>query len=415
MNKNTVVSFQDREQIVDPLNDLLRTGARKLIEQAIEAELQELLSQHAGQQTDSGLATVVRNGYLPERTIQTGIGSVTVRIPKVRSRTGEPVTFHSALVPPYIRKTRSLEAAIPWLYLKGVSSGEMGEALKVLVGPEATGLSASVVSRLKQAWAQEYRDWCASRLDKDRWVYVWADGIYSGLRAEQAKLCALVIIGVNERGEKHFLAIEDGVRESTQSWREVLLDLKSRGMNPVELAVGDGAMGFWAALEEIYPDTRQQRCWMHKTGNVLNTLPKSLQPKAKQALHDIWQADTRNNAEMAFDLFVKTYEPKYPKATLCLQKDREELLAFYDFPAQHWQSLRTSNPIESTFGTIRHRTKRSKGCLSRDGMLHMMFKLGQCAEKNWRKLRGFNYLAKVIEGVPFIDGIEISESDQVAA
>jgi len=415
MNKNTVVSFQDREQIVDPLNDLLRTGARKLIEQAIEAELQELLSQHAGQQTDSGLATVVRNGYLPERTIQTGIGSVTVRIPKVRSRTGEAVTFHSALVPPYIRKTRSLEAAIPWLYLKGVSSGEMGEALKVLVGPEATGLSASVVSRLKQAWAQEYRDWRASRLDKDRWVYVWADGIYSGLRAEQAKLCALVIIGVNERGEKHFLAIEDGVRESTQSWREVLLDLKSRGMNPVELAVGDGAMGFWAALEEIYPDTRQQRCWMHKTGNVLNTLPKSLQPKAKQALHDIWQADTRNNAEMAFDLFVKTYEPKYPKAALCLQKDREELLAFYDFPAQHWQSLRTSNPIESTFGTIRHRTKRSKGCLSRDGMLHMMFKLGQCAEKNWRKLRGFNYLAKVIEGVPFKDGIEISESDQVAA
>ena len=314
MNKNTVVSFQDREQIVDPLNDLLRTGARKLIEQAIEAELHELLSQHAGQQTDSGLATVVRNGYLPERTIQTGIGSVTVRIPKVRSRTGEAVTFHSALVPPYIRKTRSLEAAIPWLYLKGVSSGEMGEALKVLVGPEATGLSASVVSRLKQAWAQEYRDWRASRLDKDRWVYVWADGIYSGLRAEQAKLCALVIIGVNERGEKHFLAIEDGVRESTQSWREVLLDLKSRGMNPVELAVGDGAMGFWAALEEIYPDTRQQRCWMHKTGNVLNTLPKSLQPKAKQALHAIWQADTRNNAEMAFDLFVKTYEPKYPKA-----------------------------------------------------------------------------------------------------
>ena len=415
MNKNTVVSFQDREQIVDPLNDLLRTGARKLIEQAIEAELHELLSQHAGQQTDSGLATVVRNGYLPERTIQTGIGSVTVRIPKVRSRTGEPVTFHSALVPPYIRKTRSLEAAIPWLYLKGVSSGEMGEALKVLVGPEATGLSASVVSRLKQAWAQEYRDWCASRLDKDRWVYVWADGIYSGLRAEQAKLCALVIIGVNERGEKHFLAIEDGVRESTQSWREVLLDLKSRGMNPVELAVGDGAMGFWAALEEIYPDTRQQRCWMHKTGNVLNTLPKSLQPKAKQALHAIWQADTRNNAEMAFDLFVKTYEPKYPKATLCLQKDREELLAFYDFPAQHWQSLRTSNPIESTFGTIRHRTKRSKGCLSRDGMLHMMFKLGQCAEKKWRKLRGFDYLAKVVTGIKFKDGVEVTGVDQVAA
>ena len=220
-------------------------------------------------------------------------------------------------------------------------------------------------------------------------MYLWADGIYSGLRAEQAKLCALVIMGVNERGEKHFLAIEDGVRESTQSWREVLMKLKSRGMNTPELAVGDGAMGFWAALEEIYPDTRQQRCWMHKTGNVLNCLPKSMQSKAKQALHDIWQADTRGNAEKAFELFVKTYEAKYPKATLCLQRDQEELLAFYDFPAQHWQSLRTSNPIESTFGTIRHRTKRSRGCLSRDGMLHMIFKLGQCAEKNWRKIRGF--------------------------
>ena len=224
-----------------------------------------------------------------------------------------------------------------------------------------------------------------------------------------------MIIGVNERGEKHFLAVEEGVRESTQSWREVLLKLKSRGMNSPEVATGDGAMGFWAALEEIYPKTRQQRCWMHKTGNVLNCLPKSVQPKAKQALHDIWQADTQGNAENAFDLFIKTYEPKYPKATLCLQKDREVLLTFYDFPAQHWQSLRTSNPIESTFGTIRHRTKRSKGCLSRDGMLHMMFKLSQCAEKNWHKLRGFNYLAKVIEGVPFKDGIEVNKNDSIAA
>ena len=291
----------------------------------------------------------------------------------------------------------------------------MAEALKVLVGPEAEGLSASTVARLKTVWAQEYRDWCSSRVDKDRWVYKWADGIYSGLRAEQAKLCALVIIGVNERGEKHFLAIEDGVRESTQSWREILFKLKSRGMNSPELAIGDGALGFWTALEEIYPKTRQQRCWMHKTGNVLNTLPKSSQPKAKQALREIWQADTRDTAEKAFDLFIETYELKYPKATLCLQKDRDELLAFYDFPAQHWESLRTTNPIESTFATIRHRTQRSKGCLTRDGMLHMMFKLGQCAQKNWRKQRGFQYLAKVIEGVPFKDGIEIKKSDQVAA
>jgi transposase-like protein len=374
-----------------------------------------MLSQYSGQQTDQGHAAVVRNGSLPERSIQTGIGPVTVKIPKVRSRIGESVTFRSAIVPPYIRKTRSLEATIPWLYLKGVSSGEMSEALKVLLGPEASGFSANTVSRLKQIWGQEYRDWNRSELGKDRWVYIWADGIYSGLRGEQVKLCALVIIGVNDRGEKHFLAIEDGVRESTQSWREVLLKLKSRGMNSPQLAVGDGAMGFWAALEEIYPDTRQQRCWMHKTCSVLNALPKSLQAKGKGALHDIWQADTLENAESAFDLFIKTYEARYPKATLCLQKDREELLAFYDFPATHWQSLRTSNPIESTFGTIRHRTKRSKGCLSRDGMLHMMFKLSQCAELNWRRLRGFNYLAKVIEGVPFKDGIEINKSDQVAA
>ena len=237
-----------------------------------------------------------------------------------------------------------------WLYLKGVSTGEMATALEVLVGPEARGLSASTVSRLKQAWSEDYKTWCNKSLDKDRWVYIWADGVYSGLRAEDAKLCALVIIGVNERGDKRFLAIEDGVRESTQSWREVLLKIKARGMNTPKLGIGDGAMGFWAALEEVYPDTRQQRCWMHKTGNVLNCVPKSIQSKVKSALHEIWQAETKKDAYKAFDLFIETYEAKYPKATLSLQKDREELLAFYDFPAVHWQSLRTTNPIESTFG-----------------------------------------------------------------
>jgi transposase-like protein len=397
------------------LTELLRTGAQQLICQAVEAELQELLEQHSERRTGDGKAGVVRNGYLPERELQTGVGPVTVRIPKVRAKTGEPVIFRSALVPPYVRKTKSLEAALPWLYLKGISTGEMSEALAVLVGSEAKGLSASTVSRLKQVWAEEYSRWRDARLDKDRWVYVWADGVYSGLRAEQAKLCSLVVIGVNERGEKRFLAVEDGVRESTQSWREVLLKLKSRGMNSPELAIGDGAMGFWAALEEVCPETRQQRCWMHKTMNVLNYLPKSTQAKAKQALHEVWQAETRVVAETAFDLFIKTYAPKYPKATLCLQKDRAELLAFYDFPAQHWQSIRTTNPIESTFGTIRHRTKRSKGCLSRDGMLHMMFKLGQCAEKKWRRLRGFDYLAKMIIGIKFKDGIEVTDVDQVAA
>ena len=413
MSKDNVVELKGRD--IDPLTELLKTGAQKLIQQAVELELQELLARHADCRTDEGKMGVVRNGYLPERELQTGIGPVTVKIPKVRSKTGEPVTFHSALVPPYVRKTKSLEAALPWLYLKGVSSGEMGEALKVLVGPEAQGLSASTVSRLKQAWTEEYRDWGKTRLDKERWVYIWADGIYSGLRSEDAKLCALVIIGVDSLGKKRFLAIEDGTRESTQSWREVLLELKSRGMNTPELAIGDGALGFWAALEETYPDTRQQRCWMHKTANVLNCLPKSGQAKAKQRLHDIWQAENRTEAEKAFELFITTYEPKYPKATTCLQKDREELMAFYDFPAPHWQSIRTSNPIESTFATIRHRTKRSKGCLSRTGMLHMMFKLGQCAENRWKRLRGFKDLPKVIEGVKFKDGVEVTELDQAAA
>ena len=415
MKKNNVLEFAGRDTISDPLTALLRSGAQQLINQAVEAELQELLHQHSGQRTEGGKAVVVRNGHLPERELQTGLGPVTVKIPKVRSMTGEPVTFRSALVPPYVRKTKSLEAALPWLYLKGISSGEMGEALKVLIGPDAKGLSATTVSRLKQVWGQEYQSWCDESLDKDRWVYIWADGVYSGLRGEQMKLCALVIIGVNDRGEKHFLAIEDGMRESTQSWREVLLRLKSRGMNGPQLAIGDGAMGFWAALEEVYPETRQQRCWMHKTMNVLNCLPNSAQAKAKDSLHDIWQAETKSDAEKAFDLFIKMYEPKYPKAATCLQKDRDEMLAFYDFPAQHWQSIRTSNPIESTFGTIRHRTRRSKGCLSRDGMLHMMFKLGQCAEKKWRRLRGFDYLTKVITGVKFKDGVEVTKVDLVAA
>ena len=268
------------------------------------------------------------------------------------------VTFRSALVPPYVRRTKTLEAALPWLYLKGISNGEMCAALKVLLGPDATGLSANTVSRLKRDWAKEYDGWKDAAFDDEPIVYIWADGVYSGLRGENDKLCALVIVGVTARGKKHFLAIEDGVRESTQSWREVLLNLKSRGMNAPSLAIGDGAMGFWAAMDEVYPTTRHQRCWQHKTMSVLNCFPKLSQPKAKAAIHNIWQAETKEDAGKAFDLFVKTYEAKYPKATVCLQKDREELMAFFDFPAQHWQSIRT---------------KRSKGCLNRDGMLHMMF------------------------------------------
>ena len=406
MSKHKAIAFENPAKFTDPIHDLIRSGARQLIQSAIEAELQSMLDTYQDEQTANGHQAVVRNGYLPERELQTGIGPVPVRVPKVRSRTGESVVFHSALVPPYVRKTRSLEAVIPWLYLKGISTGEMEDALQVLVGESARGLSASTVSRLKSKWKKEYQEWKEKPLDQDRWVYIWADGIYSRLKGEEGKLCALVVMGVNERGHKQFLAIEDGVRESTQSWREVLLHLKNRGMNAADLAIGDGAMGFWNALEEIYPQTRHQRCWMHKTANVLNKLPKSVQPKAKSDLHNIWQEATEEAANKAFDSFVQIYQDKYPKATQSLVQDRKELMAFYSFPAQHWVSIRTTNPIESTFATIRHRTKRSKGCLSRDGMLSMMFKLGQCAEKRWQRLRGFDYLAKVIRGVPFKDGIE---------
>ena len=412
MSKSTsnIVDFAQSSTVRDELTEMLRQGARELIHQAVQAELNEFLAAFDARHLENGRQAVVRNGYHPEREIQTGIGPVTVRVPKVRARDGQPVSFRSALVPPYVRKSRSLEAALPWLYLKGVSTGEMHEALTMLVGPEAQGLSASTVARLKYQWGQEYQAWRRQRLDRDQWVYLWVDGIYSGLRAEDTKLCALVVIGVNERGEKRFLAIEDGVRESTQSWREVLLGLKARGMNAPRLAVGDGAMGFWAALEEVYGQTRQQRCWTHKTANVLNCVPKSIQPRVKSALHEIWQAATKDDAERAFDQFEKLYAAKYPRAVENLQKDREELMAFYDFPAQHWQSLRTTNPIESSFATIRHRTKRSKGCLARDGMLHMIFKLGECAQKNWRRQRGFSFLAKVITGVRFKDGIEVTET-----
>ncbi len=414
MQERTKLEPEEREAC-DPLTEVLRAGARQLLTHALEAEVAELLTAYGEHRDEEGRALVVRSGHHPEREIQTGLGPITVQVPKVRSRQGEPVTFRSALVPPYVRKTRSLAAALPWLYLKGISTGEMQTALEVLVGPEAQGLSASTVARLKQGWRAEYETWRQRRLDEAEWVYIWVDGIYSGLRAEQYRLCALVVIGVNSQGEKHFLAIEDGVRESTQSWREVLLSLKARGMTAPAVAIGDGALGFWSALEELYPSTRQQRCWVHKTRNVLNALPKSVQPKAKQALHEIWQAETKAAATEAFDRFLTTYEPKYPKATGCLEKDRAELLTFYGFPASHWQSLRTTNPIESTFGTIRHRTTRTKGCLTRDGMLHMMFKLGCCAEKTWRRLRGFQQLAQVIEGIQISDGIEASTKEPVAA
>lgn len=415
MKKDNVVEFCTPEEVDDPLTGLLRQGARRLIQQAIESELADLLERYADVRDEYGHRAVVRNGHLPKRDILTGIGPVPVRIPKVRSRMGESVVFRSSLVPPYVRKARRVEAALPWLYLKGISTGRMREALDVLVGREARGLSPSVVSRLKREWEAEYEDWRKRDLSKDRWVYLWVDGIYSGLRSEHQKLCVLVVIGVNERGEKHFLAIEDGVRESTQSWREVLLGMKKRGLElPPKLAVGDGALGFWAAVDEVYPQTRHQRCWVHKMANVLNYLPKSVQPKAKKDLQEIWMSPGRKEAERAFDHFVHVYGAKYPRAVACLVKDRESLLTFYDFPAEHWVHIRTTNPIESTFATVRHRSDQAKGCVSRQTMLAMIYKLGMSAEKRWQRIRGFSHLAKVIRGVKFKDGMEMNDNTEDA-
>ena len=415
MDNRSNESMINLEQTSDLLTELIKSQAQTLIKAALELEVAEILAGFEERRLQDGRQAVCRSGYQPEREIQTGVGPVTVKVPKIRARDGQPETFRSSLVPPFIRRTKSLEDAIPWLYLQGISSGNMQSALEVLLGPEARGLSANTVSRLKQQWSDEYDAWRKKDLSKDQWVYIWADGIYSGLRGEDQKLCVLVIIGVNDRGEKHFLAIEDGVRESTQSWKEVLIDLKNRGLKIPKLAIGDGALGFWSALDQILPRTKQQRCWVHKIRNVLNCLPKKSQPKAKEKLQDIWKAETKKQAEKAFELWIKTYEDKYPKAAKCLEKDRDELLAFFDFPAVHWQSIRTTNPIESAFATIRHRTKRAKGCLSRKTMLAMIYKVGMSAEKQWRKLRGFESLSKVIHGVQFRDGIEQKENEQKAA
>ena len=370
---------QPEEQVTDPLTELLRSGARELIAQAVEAELQVLLEQHAEHRLPDGRKAVVRNGYLPERTVQTGIGNVEIKVPKVRDRSGSGVRFNSALLPPYLKRARSVEELLPWLYLKGVSTGDYQDALAALLGDQAKGLSANTVSRLKARWLKEHEDWRRRDLGQKRYVYWWADGVYSNVRLDD-RLCLLVIIGVTEHGHKELVAVEDGHRESEASWRELLTGLRERGLdNAPKLAVGDGALGFWKALSKVFPDTRHQRCWVHKTANVLDKLPKSVQPKVKSDLHEIYLAETRDGAHKAFDSTLRRFRDKYPKAMENLEKDRDELLAFYDFPAAHWIHLRTTNPIESTFATVRLRTKRSRSCGNRDTTLSMVFKLLQSA------------------------------------
>lgn len=395
----------------DALTDLIRLGARRLLASAFEDEVEQHLARFAEIRDDQGRRAVVRNGYLPEREIMTGIGPIPIQQPRVRVRSVEDGTeiprFHSRILPPYLRRTKSLEELIPWLYLKGISTGDHQEALAAILGPDAPGLSATTIVRLKKSWEAEYEQWNARSLRGKRYVYVWADGVHFNVRLEGERSCILVLIGATEDGHKELLGIVDGVRESELSWRELLLDLKQRGLETApELAIGDGALGFWKALGKVFPTTRQQRCWVHKTANVLNKLPKRQQPDAKRKLHAVWMAANREEAEAALNHFVKVYGPKYPKAAACLERDRDELLAFYDFPAEHWQHLRTTNPIESSFATVRLRTSKTKGCGSRLATLTMVFKLAESAERSWRRLNGHALLADVIQGVQFKDGIK---------
>jgi len=417
MSESTLsVLSQPEIEEADPLHALLREGARELIAKAVEAELAGFLEAYADQRLDDGRRAVVRNGSLPERTVQTGIGDVAVRVPKVRDRSGGGACFRSELLPPYLKRARSVEELIPWLYLKGVSTGDYQEALSALLGDQAKGLSANTVSRLKQQWLDEHRAWCQRDLSDRRYVYWWVDGVYSNVRLDE-RLCLLVVIGVTEHGRKELIAVEDGHRESEASWYELLSGLRERGLTQgPKLAVGDGALGFWKALAKLYPDTVHQRCWVHKSANVLNKLPKSVQPKVKAALHEIWMAETREGAHKAFARTLKRFEAKYPQAMDCLAKDREALLAFYDFPAEHWVHIRTTNPIESTFATVRLRTNRMRNCGSRETTLTMVFKLLQSAQKRWKRIKGFRKLELVVNNVRFRNGEQVlDQEDRVAA
>ena len=406
MSHDNVINFGQPE---NPLQQLLKKGAQQLLAQAIEAELQILLEHYAELTVDNKQA-VVRNGYLPERNLQTGLGDIEVKVPKVRDRSKQGIKFNSPLVPPYLKRTKNIEELIPWLYLRGISTGDMQPALTNLLGENAVGLSANSVCRLKQQWEEDYDKWRKRDLSNKHFVYIWADGIYSKVRMDD-KLCLLVIMGADNTGRKELLAVVDGYRESEASWMEVLQQLKEQGLSVApKLAIGDGALGFWNAIGKFWPATAQQRCWVHKTANILSKTPKSMHEKMKDALRDIWMAETKEDACKAYDLFEKSYGAKYPKATECLVKDKTEMLAFYDFPAEHWSHIRTTNPIESTFATIRLRTKKAKSCGSRKTTLAMIFKLAEAAQSKWNKLRGSKLLADVIEGIVFNDGIREEKS-----
>lgn len=388
------------------LDELVRRGAQRMLQAAVEAEVEDYVRRHLEEVDGNGHRLVVRNGRKPERTVLTGAGGLEVSQPRVHDRR-EECRFTSSILPPYMRRSPSLDALIPALYLKGVSTGDFADALEAILGPDAAGLSANTVTRLKEDWAREYEEWNRRDLTGRRYVYWWADGIHFNVRLEEERTCILVLMGTLEDGTKELIAVMDGYRESELSWRDLMLDLKDRGLREgPKLAVGDGALGFWAALREEFGDAREQRCWVHKTANILDKMPKSVQPRAKQRIHEMYMADTKARALVAYEQFMALYEAKYPKACKCLEKDREVLFAFYDFPAEHWRHIRTTNPIESTFATVRLRTRRTKGCGTRTATLAMVYKLTREAERHWRRLNGHKLIVKIFEGIKFKDGIE---------
>jgi putative transposase len=420
MNENRVVALRQEGEIDDPLTEILRSGAKRLITRAVEAEFDAFLAEHGEHVLADGRQRVVRHGHDPVRTIQTGIGPVEVEKPKARDR-GAPdvearIRFSSAILPKWARRTKSLDALLPALYLRGISAGDFQEVLMALLGKDAPNLSSAVIARLKGEWEDEYQRWQARDLPARRYVYLWADGVYLQARMEPQAECMLVLIGATPEGKKELVGFQTGMRESAQSWKELLVGLKARGLSIApEIAVGDGALGFWKALDETFPSTRHQRCWQHKTLNVLDKLPKSVQSNAHSDLREIWLSPDRARADAAITMFAEKYAPKYDKAVDCLLKDRDALLTFFDFPAEHWAHLRTSNPIESVFATVRHRTARMKGALSQDTARLMVFKLVMAAAKSWRRLQGQNQLPKVINGVKFQDGIEVAIEEKSAA
>jgi transposase-like protein len=394
----------EKSETCSLLEQIARKGARKMLQQALELEVEEYIQAHRQDTDSSGRRAVVRNGYHPSRCIVSGIGPLPIRQPRVDDRK-QPTRFASTILPRYLRRMPSINNLIPYLYLKGISSNDFPQALRAILGEGVKGLSPANIVRLKKIWEDEYQSWTKRDLSAKHYVYIWADGIYFQVRLDEESFCILVIMEADAQGNKELIAISDGYRESKISWQEMLLDLKERGLQKMpKLAVGDGALGFWAALAEVFPQTRRQRCWVHKTANILDKLPKAIQPRAKSLIHEMYQAQSKKDALGAYDHFLASYRDKYPKAVECLTKDSEDLFTFYDFPAVHWMHIRTTNPIESTFATVRLRTKRTKGCGSRKATLTMVFKLAQEAQKNWRRLRGYKMIPLVLENKKFRDG-----------